>query len=268
MCQLVVTVLMLVDTVRKPKEIKDLSEFPSDWPLVVARIICALQLHLSLNQKIKSLLDLTKFFCNHSKMFDKWALLFFACLLKGLLLWLVQIVNILLIICAHDVRTVVLNFMVMNAIAEFDSYYFKLMKTPDNYTKFILEESEDFIKKLFIIKKTTSKIAKKQLENPEVMIKDNNLKPKSIKIYKKKKITDDREGYHGYSVELRENFTYITAANIELKDLVIYWKDRDFSNKCLFFVYRAVKVIYVTIWCYLAPFLTLMASYAVPYLLN
>lgn len=194
MCQLVVTVLMLVDTVRKPKEIKDLSEFPSDWPLVVARIICALQLHLSLNQKIKSLLDLTKFFCNHSKMFDKWALLFFACLLKGLLLWLVQIVNILLIICAHDVRTVVLNFMVMNAIAEFDSYYFKLMKTPDNYTKFILEESEDFIKKLFIIKKTTSKIAKKQLENPEVMIKDNKLKTKSIKIYKKKKITDDKEG--------------------------------------------------------------------------
>ena len=267
MCQLAVTGLMLFNQVFNPDQIKNLSEFPSSWYLVVARIICALQLHLSLNQKIKCLLDLTKFFCNHSEMFENWSLLFIACLGKGFLLWLVQIVNILLIIGADDVLSVVLNFMVMNAIAEFDSYYFKLMKTPDRYTQFILEESEDFIKKLFIIKKTTSKIAKKQLESPDkVIIKGKEMK--IIKDYKVADITDDKEGYKGYSVELRENFTYITEKNILLSDLVIYWKDRDFSNKCLFFVYRAVKVIYVTIWCYLAPFLTLMASYAVPYLVN
>lgn len=85
--------------------------------------------------------------------------MFFACLGKSFLLWLVQIVNILLIICAHDVLNVVLNFMVMNAIAEFDDYYFNLMKAPDKYTQFIVEEREDFIRKLFIIKKTTSKNA-------------------------------------------------------------------------------------------------------------
>jgi len=93
---------MLLNTVLDPNQIEDLAEKPSSLSLVLTRIICALQLHLSLNQKIKSLLDLTKFTCNHHEVFDNWQLLFGVCIIKGLLLWLIQIVNILLIIAAED----------------------------------------------------------------------------------------------------------------------------------------------------------------------
>jgi len=70
---------------------------------------------------------------------------------------------------------------------------------------------------------------------------------------------------------MKENFRLIAGNNNdrkELKDLVICWGDRNFSNWCLFFVYRFVKVVYITIWCYLAPFLTLVLSYAIPYYLS
>jgi hypothetical protein len=85
--------------------------------------------------------------------------------------------------------------------------------------------------------------------------------PGSIKTYKVEDVTKD---FKGYSVEMRENFSYITEKDISLTDLVIYRKDRDWLNYFLFFWYRAVKVFYVTIWCYLAPFLTLVLSYAIP----
>jgi len=50
--------------------------------------------------------------------------------------------------------------MVMNVIAEFDDLYSNQIKTPDKYMQFINEQDEDFIRKLFVIKKTTSQIAK------------------------------------------------------------------------------------------------------------
>jgi len=54
--------------------------------------------------------------------------------------------------------------MVMNAVAEFDDLYSRQIGAPDKYKQFIDEEDEDFVRKLFIIKKTTSKIAKNQIE--------------------------------------------------------------------------------------------------------
>jgi hypothetical protein len=83
------------------------------------------------------------------------------------------------------------------------------LKTQDKYTKFIVEEDEDFIRKLFIIKKTTSKTAKKQLEWPKTWPLENG----SIKLYKSSDVMFDIKGY---SFELRESFSYISEEKISL----------------------------------------------------
>lgn len=62
---------------------------------------------------------------------------------------------------------------------------------------------------MFIIKKTTSKIAKKQLEWPKTLPDKNG----SIKLYKSSDVTLDIKGY---SVEMRESFSYISQEDIGL----------------------------------------------------
>jgi hypothetical protein len=56
---------------------------------------------------------------------------------------------------------------------------------------------------LFIIKKTTSKTAKKQLEWPRTWPEENG----SIKLYKS---SDVKLEISGYSVDMRESFSYIS----------------------------------------------------------
>ncbi len=62
---------------------------------------------------------------------------------------------------------------------------------------------------MFIIKKTTSKTAKKQLEWPKTWPLENG----SIKLYKSRDVMFDIKGY---SFELRESFSYISEEEISL----------------------------------------------------
>ena len=48
----------------------------------------------------------------------------------------------------------------------------------------------------------------------------------------------------------------------------VSFTERQCLNKCLYFIYRAFRLFFTTVWFYFAPILALFASYAIPYAFN
>ena len=47
-----------------------------------------------------------------------------------------------------------------------------------------------------------------------------------------------------------------------------FWYDRSCLNKLLYLVYKALRVMFVSVWYYFFPFIALMSSYIVPRMLS
>ena len=52
------------------------------------------------------------------------------------------------------------------------------------------------------------------------------------------------------------------------KSYYISFLDRSFLNKILWFIYKAYRSFYVSVWFYFLPFVCIIASYTLPLMLD
>ena len=143
----------------KPEDGEEVSEeweilfsIPEKVDIVLARYLCALVLHMTLQHELKTGMNMMKFALNHEFMFTNYKAAFFCGFVKAISIILVEFVNLLLILCNDSIVEIVLNFVALTIIAEFDDYYFSSLRE-DEYKAMLLAHN---YKCLLKIRFTTS----------------------------------------------------------------------------------------------------------------
>ena len=108
-----------------------LKTMPHSLWLVTARFICGVILHMKLADEIKAGLEMMKFSLNHEYRFQDFYLAFLAGLLQTTMIIVVETVNILAILASTSTIEVVLNFMALAVISEFDDTFYDALGTDE-----------------------------------------------------------------------------------------------------------------------------------------
>ena len=125
--------------------------------IIYARFVCAVILHLSLMDDVYFGMQMMKYALNHTYMFDSWSIAYFMGLQQALIATIVEIGNLAIILTSIYPVAIVLNFISVAIVAEFDSYVFNSMR--NEASKTLLEEKVN--EHVFKIRHTTSKRCEK-----------------------------------------------------------------------------------------------------------
>lgn len=95
----------------------------SVW-MLITRFICGLILHLALFEEFGRGIKLMKFAMNHSDVFDCSGAAFTVAMMQATITLMVEVLNILVICMSNNVGDVVMNFIALAIIADFDDFIY------------------------------------------------------------------------------------------------------------------------------------------------
>jgi len=227
---------------------KQLLKFPPNLSVLLSQFLCAWILHMSLQDELKQGMLFMKYAVNHPKFFRSPSVAFTSGLIQTLVVMLVEMANIIVILAAPDVIEVILNFIAIAIIADFDDFVFTVIKYDHNRKSLL--ESDDVDDNLLEIYHTTSRHAPfANNEKIEVPTIDNRV-PDEKEIAKK--------------ARRNKNIVYVDLHMEKRLIRVNFWKDRDCCNKFMRMIYCILRLVYVALWFYFVPFLVLLMCYVVP----
>ena len=96
--------------------------------ITIARFICAVVLHMELQDEGYQGLSMMKYALNHSWRFDHPGTAFMAGFLQVSVVFLVEFVNILAILSSQSEPDIVMNFLALTIIANFDDLFFRALR--------------------------------------------------------------------------------------------------------------------------------------------
>ena len=206
-----------------------MSILSNNW-LIASRFICCIILHQQLNGEILEGQGKMKFALNHRHRFDSYKIAFFAGFMQTFSCLFIELINLFVIITSETVLEVVLNFMAIAIIAEFDNSFFQGYANED-VALLLSSEYEE----LFKITMTTSNRAKK--ERPEHSITEGPFADPTIK---------DKDG------KTPDHLKYY------------YYKGDSLIGKVFRLIYAVLRVLHVSAWFYFFPYLVLLINYVLP----
>ena len=161
-----------------------LKTMPHSLWLVTARFCCGIILHMKLADELHAGLQMMKFSLNHEYRFSEFYLAFLAGFLQTTMIIVVESVNILAILASTSAIEVVLNFMALAVVSEFDDTFFDALGRTDEGKCMIYH---DAFNALFEVTRTTSKDAIRQVPGNELRDKthltaQNTAAPKKMKL--------------------------------------------------------------------------------------
>jgi hypothetical protein len=243
MVQMVLCVILMYEIINGGT----LTVYPNGFVVVVSRFLCAVVLHMSLQNELAQGLNKMKFALNHSYKFKPglgYVVAFFAGFLQTSMIMSVEIINIFSILSYPDTLNVVICFLALAIIAQFDNYFYEAFG--NNQDKALLT-SEHYDDLLYTIRRTSSRagyaaIEPNKLEDPSLdYLKDPQFAPKKWKL---SGVTDS------------DNY------------ICVRFRERSVTNKVLTVIYRMFRCVYVSFWFYFFPFSCLLGSFFIPYYVN
>lgn len=141
----------------KPDTISIMFQPVSTIYMLITKFICGLILHLALFEKFSKAVMLMKFAMNHEDVFDSPGAAYTVALLQATVNFSVEVLNIAVILMSEDTSSVVMNFVALAIIAEFDDFIYKGGIKEEDQKAFACNEDENApIKKILTIRHTTS----------------------------------------------------------------------------------------------------------------
>ena len=159
--------------------------------LLMMRFICASILHLSLLDETYTAMQCMKFAVNHDYLFYDFKLAFISSFFQTTIVIGVESVNIALICQGQDPLTVVLNFIALAVIAEFDNFLYNSLR---NEPMKQLTETE-VCSKILVVQHKTSKRCKVH-ELSTVKDEKGNFRP--LKVFFSKRSLSNKIFYIQY----------------------------------------------------------------------
>lgn len=131
---------------------ESLGAYPTSIWLVLARFICGIVLHMSLQDELFGGLNNMKFALNHHYRFTNYRFAYLSGILQASMIITVEIVNFFAIMKSTTIADVVMNFMALAVVSEFDDAFYSALGD-DPMKDMITEAAFD---DLFTVKTTTS----------------------------------------------------------------------------------------------------------------
>lgn len=125
---------------------------------------------MQLQNEFNSGLQNMKFALNHAYRFDNPWISFLAGFLQASSIAVIEFVNLIVILTAKTYLDVVMNFMALAVIAEFDDAFFTALGTNDELMK-LINEPESF-EDLYTIQITTSRYANPEVSEATTLVDD------------------------------------------------------------------------------------------------
>ena len=192
-----------------------------------------------------------KYAVNHPWKFDDNGGMFLAWLsgfLQASMILVVESVNYVALITNTTHIDVVMNFLALAVIADFDDFFYgalfdneykKVITDGDTYGEFLQQQT------------TTSHLAR-------FIIKGNRIERQEVEqIYSAQ--------FEEYD---RENKDQNINTNIPKHIFISFWRDRNWYNKVCYIIYKCFRLWVVALWYYFIPFVAMVASFLVPALLK
>ena len=215
-----------------------LGAYPQNKWIVVTRFICGVVLHMALQDELKQGLDNMKYALNHEWRFENWKIAFFSGFLQTTVIVLIEFVNFLAILTSFTTLDVVLNFLALCVISDFDDFFYGSLR--DEPLKELL--NDPCYEELLMIERTTSQRA-------------------AFDAIDHKLTKDALDIAPGEEEKLK---------NMNIVPVFIHqpFLNRKIMNMGFMSFYRFCRVLYVSVWFYFLPFLVLLGSYYVPWYLQ
>ena len=103
-------------------------EYPRDLQIVLCRFLCAIFLHVYMVDEIKQGLNFMKHALNHPWKFRNWKVAFLIGFLQAMIIVLVETVNLAVLLTNNTILDIIMNFLALVIIAEFDDYFFMTVR--------------------------------------------------------------------------------------------------------------------------------------------
>ena len=139
----------------------NLGSYPTSTWVVMSRFICCITLHLALNDELKQGLDCMKYALNHPWRFANWRLAFFTGFLQTSSVMFNEICNILVILYSTEPMAVVMNFLALVVISDFDDFFYRGLRY-ETWKDFLTDS--DTYGELLMIERTSSHRAASEIE--------------------------------------------------------------------------------------------------------
>ena len=254
--------------------------------IVFARFICGIVLHVSLSAELRQGMNLMKYAVNHPWKFEDYRVAYFSGFMQTNVVIIVELVNFVALITNETVLDIVMNFLALVVIADFDDFFFSA--TESDFADVISDPKYD---EFLIIQTTTSwnardcwaknRLAKQECEENEKVfcdIMDPEARENKEADRKKRRDARDRKRFQqelaGLVPDEAEDEAEARSEAEEAKEseligipthiYISFWSDRNWFNKILYSYYKLLRWGFVSFWYYFFPFVALMASYIVP----
>ena len=125
------------------------------WSLIViARFICGMVMHVSLQGELLMGMSMMKYSANHPWKFLSWKQAFLAGLLQTVTVIVVEIVNLVAILQNHEIVDLVMDFMALVIISHFGNYFYSAVNETEFKDIITQRDFENFL----IVQTTTSSV--------------------------------------------------------------------------------------------------------------
>jgi hypothetical protein len=205
--------------------------FPTTTVILI-RFVCGLVLHSYQNVEIKAGLRNMKFAINHAYRFSNWYAAFASGFMQASIAFLIEVTNLLVILTSSDELGVVMNFMALTVIASFDDYFY--IAQGESILKQVINDPAYGY--LYTIKTTTS-------------IDAIHTWPLALEHRLFDKTLQARD-------QTRQEYFYIRVSF-----------EGNPIKRMLRLLNQAFRIVHV-LWFYYFPWLVLILSYLIPFVLN
>lgn len=213
-----------------------LSIYPNSQGLVIARFACGIILHMQLQNELCNGLRNMKFAISHHYRFDNPVVAFMAGFLQATSIFVIEIVNFIVILTSASYLDVVMNFMALAVIAEFDDKFFDALGS-DSLKDLLEDPAYD---DLYMVTRTSSRNCS------ELNAAQDDTYLLFTQAGGQQKLTTS--AIDGQGLCMRVSF-------LERGPLMVLMRA----------VYKLMRVAHVSVWFYFLPFIALLGSYMVPF---
>ena len=124
LCQLLLIWFLGYEAITSDDTVDAFKTPASDGSIVLARFLCAIVLHITLTDEIKQGFNMMKYSVNHPWKFDNYFEGFFVGLAQASVVLSVELVNLAVLNTNHTIMDVLMNFLALVIISDFDDYFF------------------------------------------------------------------------------------------------------------------------------------------------
>ena len=92
--------------------------------IIMCRFLCAVILHIGCTDEIMQGFACMKYALNHPYKFKEWTHAYFIAFTQLFVVIVVEIVNLAILCTNHTILDIIMNFLALVIIADFDDYFF------------------------------------------------------------------------------------------------------------------------------------------------